>query len=135
LAQLERLDELVERRVKSAAILRDVMTSCDYLIPQYVPHDYINSYYTLGVKYVGDRYIGVSWCDFRKKYIENGGDGIYGACAIPYTEPALADRPYYVCETAEFFQPRLMQFKTNYRDMDLAAVKAAALEKTIKGFR
>ncbi len=135
LAQLERLDELVALRIGSANIFQDIMTTCDYLIPQYVPPNYTNSYYALGVLYEGERSVGVSWIDFRKKYIENGGDGIYGACSVPYLEPALEDRPHDVCPVAEQLQPKLMQFKTNYRDMELAKVKAAALEKTIKGFK
>jgi len=135
LAQLERLDELVEMRIKSAEIFMDAMSSCDYLIPQYAPPNYVNTYYTLGVVYEGERRIGVSWADFRKKYIENGGDGIYGACSIPYQEPALEGRYHGNCPVAESLQPLLMQFKTNYRDLELAKLKAKALEKTIEDYR
>lgn len=135
LAQFERVEELVDLRVKSAEIFMDVMDSCDYLIPQYTPPSNTNSYYTLGVVYEGEESIGRSWYQFRKAYLENGGDGFYGACSVPYQEPALKDLKHHVCPVAEMLQPKLMQFKTNYRDLDLAEKKAEALERTIRYFR
>ena len=149
LAQLERVNELVELRQQSAKMFIDVMSTCDYLRPQVTPPEYVNTYYTLGVRYEGESSIGVSWQDFRNAYIENGGDGIYGAWAVPYLEPMVADRQFVsrcpwvyesvryergLCPVAERVQPTLMQFKTNYRDLDLARVKATALEKTIRHF-
>ena len=151
LAQLERLEELVKLRVDSAKIFMDVMTKeCDYLIPQKTPEGYTNSYYTLGVKYLGQEKIGVSWEDFRKAYVENGGDGFYGAWSVPYLEPVIAEKKYVkrypeiyssleykqgLCPVAESIQPKLMQFKTNYRDLELAKVKVEALRKTIQQFK
>lgn len=136
LAQLERADELVEKRMQVANMFWDEMRQCDYLIPQHVPDGCVNSYYTLGVRYEGEKSIGVSWQGFRKKYIENGGDGIYAAWSIPYQEPAMCNvyTPYPHCPVAEALQPKLMQFKTNYRDMDLALMKAEALGRTIRGY-
>lgn len=135
LAQLERVDELVAMRTKSAGMFRDVMASCDYLIPQYVPDNCVNSYYTLAARYEGMEQIGATWEEFRHAYIKNGGDGIYGAWSVPYEEPALKGIFEGDCPVAEELQPKIMQFKTNYRDMGLAEAKAAALEKTIKGYR
>jgi len=150
LAQLERLDELVELRVKSAKLFIDVMKNCDYLIPQYTPPDRTNSYYTLGVIYEGEQSIGASWTDFRKAYVEAGGDGIYGAWSVPYLEPVIADRQFVarypeiykkihyrngLCPNAEKIQPKIMQFKTNYRDLKLAEIKADILYQTIKKFK
>ncbi|MBP7552163.1 MAG: DegT/DnrJ/EryC1/StrS family aminotransferase [Spirochaetes bacterium] len=149
LAQLERVEELVDLRIKSANIFIDVMKSCDYLIPQYIPDDYINTYYTLGVKYYGDKSIGVSWEEFRKTYIEMGGDGIYGAWSVPYLEPMISERQFVkrlpeiyknvkyekgLCPKAEEVQSKIMQFKTNYRDITLAETKAVILAKVIKKF-
>lgn len=148
-AQLERIDELVDLRIKSAKIFMDVMKEADYLIPQTCPEGYENSFYTLGVVYRGDESIGVSWQDFRKAYVEAGGDGIYGAWSVPYLEPMVANRQFAkrypeiyknvsykqgLCPVAEKLQSRLMQFKTNYRDLDLAEAKAEVLRKVIKKF-
>ena len=147
LAQLERIDELVEMRVKSARLFIEVMSECDYLIPQKVPQGYTNSYYTLGVIYEGEKSIGIKWEDFRKEYIKNGGDGIYGAWSVPYLEPVMVERKYVkrypeiysnidykkgLCPVAECVQPKIMQFKTNYRDIKLAEEKANILHKVIK---
>lgn len=137
LAQFESAEEIVERRIRVANMFRDEMRQCDYLIPQQAPEDCVNSYYTLGVRYEGEQSVGVPWKDFRRKYIENGGDGIYAAWSVPYQEPAMKNHysPFPHCPVAEALQPKLMQFKTNYTDMDLAMSKAEALGKTIKGFR
>lgn len=147
LAQLERVETLVDLRIKNAGIFMDVMSDCDYLIPQKTPAGYTNSYYTLGVVYEGREKIGVSWEDFRKAYVEEGGDGIYGAWSVPYLEPMVAERQFVkrcpwvyedvryekgLCPVAESIQPRIMQFKTNYRDVELARTKAEALRRTIK---
>ena len=47
-----------------------------------------------GVRYQGLAARGVSWYDFRTAFIENGGDGIYGAWAVPYLEPVIAERQF-----------------------------------------
>jgi perosamine synthetase len=147
LAQLERVESLVALRMKSAEIFMDAMSNCNYLIPQKVPDGRTNSYYTLGVKYQGEAAIGVSWQDFRRAYLEAGGDGIYGAWSVPYLEPMVAQRQFVrrcpsvykdisyesgLCPVAEELQCKIMQFKTNYRDLELAKLKAASLARTIK---
>jgi len=149
LAQLERGEELVDMRIKSANIFIDVMDDSDFLVPQKVPEEYSHSYYTLGVLYKGEESIGVSWSDFRKAYVEEGGDGIYGAWSVPYLEPMMTERKFVrrcpwvyekvhyepgLCPVAEPIQAQLMQFKTNYRDVKLAEIKADILRKVIKKF-
>lgn len=149
MAQLERIDELLEMRKKSAELFLEAIGDCDFLTPQKIPAGYTNSYYTFGVLYEGKEKIGVSWKDFRKEYINQGGDGYYGACAVNYLEPMLAERKFAkrcpwvykdikyekgICPVAEKIQPKLMQLKTNYRDMELAKQKAEALRKTILKF-
>jgi len=111
---------------------------CDFIVPQKVPNGFNNSYWTLAVKYEGEDTIGVSWADFRKQYINNGGDGIYGCWSVPYLEPVMSERRfvkrlpnvyndvYYekgLCPVAEKIQPKIMQFKTNYRDLELAKIR------------
>ncbi len=147
LAQLERVEELVDLRIKSAGFFIDAMKTCDYLVPQEMPDGYVNSYYTLGVIYEGQDSIGVSWEEFRKAYIEAGGDGIYGGWSVPYLEPMMVTRqfakrcpciyenisyPQGLCPVAERIQPKIMQFKTNYRDVELAEKKAEVLARSDK---
>ena len=149
MAQLERIDELVKLRIDSAHIFMEEMKQSDYLIPQKTPNGYTNSYYTLGVIYNGLERISVTWEEFRKAYINAGGDGIYGAWAVPYLEPVIAERKFVdrcpwvyqdvhyhpgLCPVAEQVQPLLMQFKTNYRDLNLARKKAEILSQVIEKF-
>lgn len=148
-AQLERVDELVKMRQESAQIFMDVMEGCDFLKPQVTPEGYVNSYYSLGVRYLGDEKLGVSWQDFRKRYVEMGGDGYYGAWSVPYLEPVIADRVFAkrlpsvyenvkyeagLCPVAEMVQKQMMQMKTNYRDLELAKQKADILYQLIRQY-
>lgn len=148
-AQLERVNELVELRKETAKIFIDAIKNCDYLIPQANLLDTVNSYYSLGIVYEGEEKIGVPWADFRREYVEMGGDGFYGAWSVPYLEPVIAEGtfkkrlpdiyeklefPKGLCPVAEKIQPKIMQFKTNYRDLNLAKEKAEVLKKLIKKY-
>jgi len=149
LAQLERLNELVELRIKSAEIFIDVMKECEYLIPQKTPKSFTNSYWALGVKYEGEKQINISWENFRKAYIEMGGDGFYSAWSIPYLEPVILDRNFLkinpsvyknifykkgICPIAEQVQNKMMVFKTNYRSLEIAEKNAEVLKELIKKY-
>jgi perosamine synthetase len=146
LAQLERVQTLVDLRIKSAGYFLGVIRDSGMFIPQKVSPRATHSYYTLGARYIGDQLYGVSWQDFRKLYISLGGDGVYGAWSVPYLEPVMSsgdfrnlnpcvyskvDYPAGACPVAEKIQPQIMQFKTNYRDLKLAEKKADILAKTI----
>ncbi len=147
LAQVERAEELVELRKKTAEIFISVMNDCNYLIPQKNLPNTINSYFAVGIKYEGEDQIGIPWTAFRKKYVEMGGDGFYGAWSVPYLEPVIADRTFVhrlpslyhnvfykkgICPIAEAIQPKIMQFKANYRNLELAKQKADVLHKVIQ---
>lgn len=140
LAQTERIEELVQARQDSAAIFEEAREGCSWLRPQKVPQDYVHSYWTYVVALENGGEF--SWSDFRKKYIEFGGDGIYAAWQLNYLEPALRGKDFGtgqawekgLCPVAERLQPKLLQFKTNYYDLNEARMKAQALRKTIHYF-
>jgi len=148
LAQLERLEELVQKRMDIAKMFDKALIGCNWIMPQYVPDGYVNSYYTYSVLYIGQEKMGISWKQFYDAYKKNGGDGFYGACSIPYLEPVIYEGNYFGkgshytgpkikyekghCPIAEEIQPKIMQFKTNYRDLDLAKTKTEVLKKTIE---
>ncbi len=149
-AQLERVEELVTMRRKSAQIFMDAMEGCGFLLPQTTPEDCVNSYYSLGVRYLGKEMLGVSWQEFRKEYVEMGGDGYYGAWSVPYLEPVISERTFAkrlpavyenvryeegLCPTAEKIQKQIMQIKTNYRDLELAKQKADVLRRLIRKYQ
>jgi perosamine synthetase len=153
LAQLERLDEYVAKRQRIAAMYSEAIDGCAYLAPQLVPDGYVNSYYTFAMVYEGEESISVPWADFRRKYIELGGDGFYAAWQVTYNEPVIRDMAFYgkgcpvhcplyegskvewgpgLCPVADRLQPKLMQLKTNYGDLEEAKQKADALRRTIE---
>jgi|TARA_E500000305_G_scaffold100584_1_gene93600 perosamine synthetase len=151
-AQLENLENMVDTRIEASLLFLNTIseTECEYLIPQKIDEDAINSFWTFTVVYEGDEKLGVSWKDFREKYVEFGGDGIYSAWSVPYLEPVMATGAFVktnpkiykktryekgLCPVAEEIQPKIMQFKNNYRDLELAQTKAEALRKTIEFFR
>ena len=127
LAQLERIDFLVERRKACAELFLKTIEDCDWILPQKVPEGIENTYWTFTVRYERD-----NWKAFYNKLKENGGDGFYGGLSVAYEEPVMKKYNYIgKCPVAEKIQPKMMQFKTNYRDMKDAKKQAKILKKTI----
>lgn len=148
LAQLERLDELVEMRKISAKHFLNAIEGCSWLTPQKVNEYDEHSYWAFCVVIDTDK---VDWYDFRKKYMELGGDGIYSAWKLSYMEPAFMNMNFLgrekliqengkydynkvSCQNAEYLQPRMLQFKTDYWDEADAINQAAILKETIDYF-
>jgi perosamine synthetase len=147
LAQLEKIDSFIKLRIDISKMYVDVMNDCDYLVPQKTPEGYKNTSWTCAVKYLRE---DVSWQDFRKKYVEYGGDGIYAAWALLYEETLFTSDVYKkrcpwiyndlsykkgICPVAEKVQPTLMQFVNNYSSIEEAKPYVMALSKTIKYFK
>ncbi len=151
LAQLERVEELVNRRQFIGSLFDKAVEGCSWMIPQKSPEGVINTYWTYAVKYEGEKEIGVSWKEFYDLYVKNGGDGFYGALSLQYLEPAIKNKEWLgtylpkcelyknkfnyeegLCPVAEELQPKIMQFKTNYRNLDIAKKKTSILRETIK---
>jgi len=152
LAELERLDDLVAMRTTVAECFEPVVRGCDWLVPQKVPAGYVNSFWTYTVRLARD---DVDWTAFRRKFVELGGDGFYGAYLPVYREPvfrnlseAVAARPERYphfagvlpdyrevrCPVWEAIQPRIIQLKTNYFDVNTAQRQAEILGETIRFF-
>jgi len=145
LAQLERIDYLIDTRVEAAKCYLEVLKGCSWLIPQYVDENSENSYWAFTVKLENN---DITWHQFRDKYIELGGDGIYAAWKLTYLEPMFQNlnllgreknltRNNYqkgLCPVAENLQPKLLQFKTNYWNHEDAIKQAEVLKKTIEFF-
>ncbi len=142
LAQLERVHSIVSRRQAIAKMFDEAVNGCDWIVKQKTPNEYIHSYYTYAVKYLGNDKIGISWKNFYNRYIEMGADGFYGACKVPYLEPVFRDLEINgvryqkgLCPVAEEIQPKIMQFKTNYRNLDIARRKTEILRELIESFK
>lgn len=147
LGQVERMDELVEARISAARYYEEAVKGCDWLRSQVVREGNTHSYWTYVVVLDTDR---VDWHEFRSKFSELGGDGIYAAWKLAYQEPMFRDKAFLnreklgiydnidygktLCENAEFLQPRLLQFKTNYYKEECAKKQADILKQTIAYF-
>lgn len=154
LAQVERMDKLVEMRKKIARMYLEAVFGCSWLKPQKVPEGYVHAYWTNVLKLDTDA-VDFDWYAFRKKYLELGGDGIYAAWLPNYLEPVFLNHAFHpkgcptgceryegvvpvygkgLCPVAEAIQPNLLQLKTNYMDLHVARQKADALSRTIAHF-
>ena len=148
LAQLERLDELVEMRELAAKHFLDAVAPFNWLVPQATPEGYVNSYWAFVLKLDIHK---VAWQDFRKKFMELGGHGIYGAWVLGHLEPMYRNQAFLgrektiarygeykygkgLCPVAEAIQPTLLQFKTNYWDEADSVAQAEILRKTAEFF-
>ena len=142
LAQTERMEELCDMRKASGKIIEQAAEGCDWLIPQYTPAECEHAYWAVAIRMANP---DISWYDFRKKFMEFGGDGIYAAWQLSYNEPMFRTKTFLgrerlfegytyekgMCPVAEMIQPQLLQFKTNYFDTDEAEAQAEILRKTI----
>ena len=141
LGQLERATELVENRIAVAELFDVVIDNQTLLTKQYNPSDCINSFWCYSV-YLNTDNPKVDWYKFRDLFQKNGGDGYYAAWKLSYFEPLFLNeiqnyegvwQKYAegLCPIAEFLQPRMIQLKTNYWDLDEAKQQAEILRKTI----
>ncbi len=142
LAQFERVHTLVARRQAIAKLFDEATDGCDWIVKQKVPEGYVHSYYAYSVRYYGDEAVGLSWKGFYNRYKEMGGDGFYGACKVPYLEPVFKNIEINgirykkgLCPVAEEIQSKIMQFKTNYRNIDEAKRKTEILKKLIESLK
>ena len=138
LAQFERINDIVERRISVANIFYEAVKDCKWIVPQVIPEGYKHSHYTFSFEYKGQEEVGISWKQFYNMYVEMGGDGFYSACVVPYLEPVFQNHEFYkeiykrgMCPVAEDLQKKIMQFKTNYRSLTEASKKASILKDLI----
>jgi perosamine synthetase len=144
LAQIERADELINQRKKIGKIFKDAVEGFEWFNPQYVGDDYESSYWAFACRLETEH---VSWDDFRRKFLNEGGDKYYGAWKLTYLEPLFKNRMFRqrkdiirsdykngLCPNAEALQPQIKQFKTNYMSIEEATKQAEILNSTLRFF-
>ncbi|MBI87017.1 MAG: histidine kinase [Candidatus Marinimicrobia bacterium] len=139
-AQVEKAEILVTKRIQIANLYKERIKSCDWIVAQYIPKGFKHSYWTYTVK-IDINKSPVSWKKFREIYVDEGGSPFYAAWLPVYLEPAFykkkegeTGRIYEsgLCPIVEELQPQLIQLKTNFANLDLANRQAEILEKTIR---
>ncbi|MCP4153066.1 MAG: DegT/DnrJ/EryC1/StrS family aminotransferase [bacterium] len=144
LGQLERADQLVEQRIKAARLFDQAVTGTPLLQKQTEPEGYKHVYWAYSVILKTDT-PETDWYAFRDLFQKNGGHGYYAAWKLSYMEPLFLNDKHGItgvtqkyekglCPTAEYLQPRMIQFKTNYYDLAEAENQTGILAKTIKEF-
>ena len=145
LAQIENIVPLVERRREVARLFNEAVEGCEWLVPQKTGPDYVNSYWAWVARL---DHPNLNWRQFRDRFVEAGGDGVYGAWKLTYLEPMFQNRmllgreafisPAHLasyarglCPVAEALQPRLVQFKTNYWNIEDAERQARILRQVV----
>lgn len=145
LGQLERAEELVQRRIEVANIFDEAIENQDILKRQFEPEGCKNSYWTYAIVLDTDNPTK-DWYTFRDLFQENGGDNYYAAWKLSYNEPAYQNilqkqsgvwQKYdeNCCPNAEYLQKRMIQLKTNYWNLEEAKEQANILKKTIKDYQ
>jgi len=144
LGQVERLDELVEQRLKVASIFKEAISGTDLVRLQAEPEGYKNSYWSFSLV-MNTENPEKDWFDFRKLFKSYGGDGYYAAWKLTYQEPLFKEQIQHykgvyqrynqdLCPNAEYLQSRMIQLKTNYWDIEEAHQQADILRRTLKDF-
>lgn len=145
LGQLERMKELVQKRIDVAHIFDEVIVEQSVVKRQLEPEGYKNSYWAYCLALDTDK-PDIDWYRFRDLFQKNGGDGYYAAWKLSYNEPAykniLQDKKGVwqkydenLCPNAEYLQKRMIQLKTNYWNIEEAKRQAEILGKTIEEFQ
>ena len=148
LGQIEKAKELTHVRIRTARMLEAALDSCDWLKVQQIEELATHSYWAYPVLLLRE---DITWQEFRNRFLQNGGKGIYAAWQLSYFEPLFQTRnllgrenwipdSYFdslvpgLCPNAEYLQPRILAFRTNEWDENQAASQADALQKTIQDF-
>ena len=136
LAQFEIADERVKLRRDIAKLYTEIFTNTNFKM-QKIPEGYVSSYFTYAVESPFKKIN--EWSDFHKYHINNGGDDFYAAMILGYEEPIMKELGYYekckgTCPVAEEIQPKMMQFKTNYRTLDGARKHIEKLKCSLDEF-
>ena len=144
LAQLERADDLINPRIIAAQNFSDAIKGTSLLKQQFTPAYCLNSFWAFSMVLETDK-PEIDWYRFRDLFIKNGGDCFYAAWKLSYFEPLfLKEAQNYkgvtqkykngLCPNAEFLQPRMIQLKTNYWNLDDSKRQAEILNRTINQF-
>ena len=135
LAQMERAEYFIDLRRAMGLAYTEVLVNSELLTPQRVLDGYYHTYYTFSAKFNGEK-LGVTWEEFRKKYIELGGDGIYAASKLQHQEPVFRDRNIGYGETpvAVDLQKNLMNFTTNQANEEERNIQIEVMRKTQQYF-
>ena len=139
IAQLEKIDLLLNLREKISLMYKDAVYDCKWLKSQSICKNLTHSWWTFVLRIIPEE-TNTTWDEFKNTFKKNGGDSFYGAWSLSYLEPALEGKEFKesniifkkgLCKVAEKIQPNLIQLKTNYKSIEMMESQVNALRKTI----
>ena len=144
LGQLERIEELVDIRIKVGEIFDEVVNGSDIVTKQHTPEYCKNSYWAYSM-ILNTEKPEKDWYRFRDLFQKNGGDGYYAAWKLTYQEDLFTNEIQFMdgvnqkyikglCPNAEFLQKRMICMKTNYWNLNEAIKQADVLRKTLNEY-
>ena len=156
LGQLARLDSLVEARRIVAYEYQQVLEGCNWIVALEELPETESSQWAFATRLDPEK-TDVDFRMFRKKFIENGGDGLYSCWCPVHLEPVFQKMNFYGsaycapnfhplykgsvksynvgdCPVTEEFQPHMMLFKTSFTTYEKTLQQAEALRKTVDFF-
>ena len=135
----------MNQRVEVARIFDEVLVGQGLLRRQMEPEDRTNTYWAYAM-ILDTKNPEKDWYRFRDLFQSKGGDGYDAAWKLTYQEPLFLEgiqgmegvwQTYGgqgLCPNAEFLQPRMIQLKTNYWDIQEAHAQAEILRAAIQSF-
>lgn len=144
LGQVERSDDLINLRKKVGRMMFSQVQDIGWLRPQASYEDSEHSFWAAPILLERD---DISWQQFRDKFMEFGGKGIYAAWELSYLEPVFQNLNFRgreklidprisarytrgYCPNAEYIQPRILALRTNEWKLEELEFQAEILRKT-----
>jgi len=148
LGQIERSGELISLRKKVGQQLNSIVKEVPWLRSQAIYENSEHSFWAAPILLERE---DITWQQFRDKFMEFGGKGIYAAWELSYLEPVFQNlnfcgREKFIdskisggyrrgyCPEAEYIQPRVLAFRTNEWDPREADRQLSALQRVIDFF-
>ena len=133
IAQIDKLDFLIKKRIFIGKLFFRILKKYKFVKTQNIPKNYTHSFWTV-VFFLDTNKI--TWENFRKKFLQFGGEAFYACWKLSYQEPALKKLNIKgKCKNAEFFQKKLVLLKTNFYSKNFSVNQAKILDKTLLYFK
>ena len=133
IAQLKKTNYFFKKRVLIGNEYKRIANKYPWIIFQKTPKNYYHSYWTFAFYFKTKK---INWFEFRKKFIQFGGERFYSAWKLSYQEPALKNKySKTVCKNAERLQKKLILLKTNFIDEKRIKNQINIFDKTLLFFK
>tara|TARA_B100000575_G_C22962920_1_gene556218 strand:- start:147 stop:914 length:768 start_codon:yes stop_codon:yes gene_type:complete len=133
IAQLKKTNYFLKKRVYIGNEYKKIARKYSWVIFQKTPKHYFHSYWTFAFYFKTSK---IDWFEFRKKFIQFGGERFYSAWKLSYQEPALKNKySKTLCKNAEILQKKLILLKTNFIDKKRIRDQINIFDKTLLFFK